>query len=389
VSDRGTGPGAAAQRSTRIIFFVAGWALAVWAALVPFAKARTGTGDGGLGLLLLCLGAGSIIMMPSAGALVPRLGCRTLIVISAVVLAVTLPLLASLSSVPLLVASLLMFGAGLGSIDVAMNVQAIIVERASRRSLMSGFHGMFSLGGIAGAGSMAASLSLGISPLVSTVGASAFVVVALLATVTDLLRYGSSKEGPAFALPRGVVLLIGILCCAGFLAEGAVLDWSAVFLTSQRGLAASNAGVGYAAFALTMTIGRLTGDRVVARLGGGTVVMFSGCLAAAGFTVAALVPFWPASLVGFALIGAGCSNIVPVLFTSVGRQHAMPENVAVPAVTTLGYAGILAGPAGIGFIAQTTNLPAAYLAVAAMLTGVALSGRFLRQLESEKSVKRS
>jgi predicted MFS family arabinose efflux permease len=371
-----------ARASTRIIFFVAGWAGAVWAALVPFTKSRIGIGNGGLGLLLLCLGAGSIIIMPLAGALVPRAGCRAVIAVSAAVLAATLPLLASLSSVPLLVASLLLFGAALGSIDVAMNVQAIIVERASRRAMMSGFHGMFSLGGIAGAGGMAASLSLGIGPLASTLAASLGIVGAVLVAVGKLLPYGSQREGPPFALPRGVVLLIGALCCAGFLAEGAVLDWGGVFLTSERSLAASNAGLGYATFALTMTIGRLTGDRVVARFGGGMVVILSGFLSAVGFAITALVPFWPAALLGFALVGAGCSNIAPVLFTAIGRQRAMPENVAVPAVTTLGYAGILAGPAGVGFIAQIANLPTAFLVVAAMLAGVGISGRYLRPFEA-------
>jgi MFS family permease len=174
------------------------------------------------------------------------------------------------------------------------------------------------------------------------------------------------------------VLLIGALCFVSFLAEGAVLDWSAVFLTSERDLAASYAGLGYAAFATTMTMGRLTGDRVVGRFGGSRVVILSGLLAATGFAVTTLVPFWQATVLGYLLIGAGCSNIVPVLFTCAGRQQVMPESVAVPAITTLGYIGILAGPACIGFISHAASLPAAFLAIAAMLIGVAAAGGFLR-----------
>jgi len=173
-------------------------------------------------------------------------------------------------------------------------------------------------------------------------------------------------------------LFIGILCFAVFLTEAAVLDWSAVFLTSTRGVEPSHAGIAYAAFALTMTAGRLTGDGIVHRTGGATVVAFGSLCAAAGLTLAMLVPFWGAAMLGFALVGAGCSNIVPVLYTAVGRQKAMPEHVAVPAISTLGYAGILAGPAMIGLTAHMTSLPIAFLGVAILLVLVAASGRVLQ-----------
>jgi MFS family permease len=154
-----------------------------------------------------------------------------------------------------------------------------------------------------------------------------------------------------------------------------VLDWSAVFLTSVRGMDASYAGLGYAAFALTMTVGRITGDRIVQRHGRSNVIVFGGLCAALGFAFAALVPYWQIALLGYALVGVGCSNVVPVLFTSVGRQTVMPEHVAVPAITTLGYAGILAGPALIGLVARAASLSVAFLMLAIMLLGVAAGGR--------------
>ncbi len=368
----------AVQRATRVVFFTTGFASAAWASLVPFAKANAAVSNGALGMLLLCLGIGSVVMMPLAGALSARLGCRRVIVVGTVVVAAMLPLLASLSFLFALVASLLLFGAGLGAVDVSMNIQAILVERDSGRSMMSGFHGLFSLGGIVGAGGMAALLSLGVAPLQSTLCLSGCILAALALVRPHLLAYGSKSEGPAFAVPHGMVLFIGALCFVLFLVEGAVLDWSAVFLTSVRHLAASYAGLGYAAFATTMTIGRLFGDRIVHRLGGRKVILLGSLFAAAGFAVAVLVPSALLAIAGYALVGIGCSNIVPVLFSSVGRQTVMPENIAVPAVTTLGYAGILAGPAGIGFVAHVISLPAAFLAVAAMLLGVAASARFLR-----------
>lgn len=370
-------PGVAEQRATRVMFFIAGFGGAAWAALVPFAKERADISDGALGLLLLGLGVGSIAAMPVAGACAPRFGCRRVMVAAALVMAAALPLLAALSAFPLLVAALVLFGAGIGALDVTMNIQAIIVERASGRSMMSGFHGLFSLGGIAGAGGMAALLSAGASPLAAAVCVSLCVAAALAVSARHLLPYGAKAEGPPFALPRGIVLLLGALCFVLFLAEGAILDWSAVFLTSVRNMDASYAGLGYAAFAATMTVGRLAGDRIVDRLGQNRVVLVGGLCAAFGFVVATVVPFWEATLLGYALVGVGCANIVPVLFSAVGRQNVMPENVAVPAITTLGYAGILAGPAGIGFVAHLTSLPTAFLVLAAMLVAVSLSSRRL------------
>jgi predicted MFS family arabinose efflux permease len=315
--------------------------------------------------------------MPISGAFAARVGCRRVIIIAALATAATLPLLATVSAIPLLVVTLMVFGAGIGAMDVAMNIQAIIVERASGRSMMSGFHGLFSLGGIAGAGGMVALLTAGASPIVATLCVSFVILAALAIAGRDLLPYGSRNDGPAFAIPHGIVLFIGVLCFVLFLAEGAVLDWSAVFLTSVRHLAASHAGLGYAAFATTMTIGRLTGDRIVDHLGRNRVVLLGGMVAAFGFVFGAILPFWQLTLLGYALVGVGCANIVPVLFTAVGRQSTMPENVAVPAISTIGYAGILAGPAGIGFVAHFTNLPTAFLVLAAMLLGVSLSSRIL------------
>ncbi len=368
---------APAQRATRLAFLLAGFGSAAWAALVPFAKARTGTSDGTLGLLLLCLGIGSLVTMPVAGALAGRFGCRSVIVTAGLVVALVLPLLATLGQVSLLALALAAFGASIGAVDVAMNIQAIIVERSSGRAMMSGFHGLYSLGGIAGAGGMAGLLSAGASPLGATSCASLGILLALAASARHLLPYGSRSEGPAFAVPHGIVLLFGLLCFVLFLAEGAVLDWSGVFLSSVRHVAASRAGLGYAAFAAAMTLCRLAGDRIVDRLGRRRVLLAGSLCAALGFVVATVVPSWPAALAGFALVGVGCANIVPVLFTAVGQQDAMPETVAVPAMTTLGYAGILAGPAGIGAVAHLASLPVAFGVLAAMLAAVSLASRRL------------
>lgn len=352
--------------------------MAAWAPLVPFVKARCGLGEGMLGLLLLCLGTGSIVAMPIAGALARRFGCRAVVIATTGLICLALPVLATSSNLGLLVVALFLFGAGLGSVDCVVNIQAVIVERASGRPMMSGFHGWFSMGGIAAAAGVSALLSIGASPLAASLCVVAGIVAVMLKAGPALLPYAGEGSGSAFAVPHGIVLFIGILCFIVFLTEGSALDWSAVFLTSIRHVDPSRAGLAYAAFAGTMTLGRFAGDSVVHRLGGRPVVIIGGLCAAAGLGVATLIPAWEAAIFGYALLGVGCSNIVPVLYTAVGRQDVMPEHVAVPAITTLGYAGILAGPALIGFVASASSLPLALLTVAALLVGVAISGRVLR-----------
>lgn len=370
--------GRAEQFSTRIAFFIAGFGGAVWAGLVPFAKTRAGLEAGGLGLLLLAFGIGSIIAMPLAGALAGKYGCRRVLIVSSLLVCIALPALATVSSAPLLAAALFILGAGVGSVDCVINIQAVIVERAARRALMSGFHGLFSVGGIAGAAGCAGILSLGGSPVTVSLIAIAVTAGLLVWAAPHFIAFGGDTSGPAFALPHGVVLFIGILCFIVFLTEGSILDWSAVFLTFTRGADPAHAGFGYAAFATTMTIGRLSGDAIVRRVSRTTIILVGGLLAASGLLVATLVPSVTAAMIGFALVGAGCSNIVPVLYSAIGKQTLMPESVAVPAVTTLGYAGILLGPAAIGFVAHVASLPTAFLIMSVFLIGVAISGRFLK-----------
>jgi predicted MFS family arabinose efflux permease len=370
--------GRAEEFSTRVAFFIAGFGGAVWAALVPFAKIRSGLDAGGLGLLLLSFGTGSIIAMPVAGALASRFGCRVMIIASSLLVSLALPVLATSSDPRVLAAALFVLGAGVGSVDCVVNIQAVIVERAAGRPLMSGFHGFFSVGGIVGAAGCAGVLSLGSTPFVVSMLAAVFTLASLVSAAAHFLPYGGDGTGPLVALPRGIVLFIGILCFIVFLTEGAMLDWSGVFLTFNRGGDPAHAGLGYAAFATTMTIGRLSGDAIVHRVSRQTIILAGALTATTGLLVATFVPSVAAAMIGFALIGAGCSNIVPVLYSVIGRQKVMAEAVAVSAVTTLGYAGILAGPAGIGYVAQVTSLPTAFVIMATMMVGVAVSSRFLR-----------
>lgn len=369
-------PGVPEQIATRIAFFVSGLGMAAWAPLVPFAKLRLNLDDGSLGLLLLCIGAGSLLAMPLTGLLTGKLGCRRVILLAGLALCIDLPLLVLMDSTPGMGLALLLFGAAIGMIDVAMNIQAVIVERASGRAMMSGFHGFFSVGGIAGAGGVSLLLWLGLSPLAAVLATVLTIVLLLALAQKNLLRDSDAQDGgPLFVLPRGWVMFIGALCFIMFLAEGSMLDWSALFLTTLRGVDHSQAGLGYALFSIAMTIGRLNGDRVVNALGRYKMLLLGSLCAAAGLALAVVCDSAAIALLGFMLVGLGASNVVPILFSAAGNQHDMPANLAIASVTTLGYAGILAGPALIGFIAQVSSLTVAFGCVTVLLLAVTASAK--------------
>lgn len=367
-----------ARRATRLAFLIAGFSGAAWAPLIPYVKLRCGLSDAHLGLLLLCLGMGSILTMPLAGALAGRLGCRRIIATATLAVCCTMPVLASSGSVTVLAFTLAVFGAGIGSIDCVVNVQAVAVERACGRTMMSGFHGLFSVGGLLGAIGASGMLSLGLSPLAATMLVVALILLGGLLALSGLLTgHTGASEQSFFALPHGVVLAIGIMCFIVFLTEGAAIDWSAVFLATVRHVDVRHTGLGYVAFACTMTAGRLVGDRLIRHVPG-RVLVVAGCLsAAAGMLLVATVPVWQLTLAGYALVGAGCANVVPVLYSAIGRQKRMPEHLAISAITTLGYSGILIGPAALGFIAEATSLPVA-LATIGLLLVAALMGAMLQ-----------
>ncbi|MDC8759524.1 MFS transporter [Janthinobacterium fluminis] len=365
------------RRATRLVFLAAGLAMAAWAPLVPYAKVRLGLSEGTLGLLLLCLGAGSLLAMPLTGALAARFGCRRVILASGALLSLALPGLALAASPVQLGLVLLLFGAAIGTFDVCINIQAVIIEKAGGGALMSGFHALFSVGGFAGAGLMALLLWLRLDPAWACAAIVALLAALLRAASGHLLRDAEpdGRAAPLFVMPHGSVIVIGLLCFIVFLAEGSILDWSALFLTGSRGVDAARGGLAYAAFAIAMTAGRFSGDYIVRRFGGQRVLLAGGLCGAAGFFLTVLAPSVAGSLAGFVLIGLGAANIVPILFTAAGKQRAMPASLAVSAITTLGYAGILAGPAVIGFVAHATSLSMAFAGLGCALLLVAASAR--------------
>ncbi len=377
-----------AKKATQYIFLVCGLALSSWAPMVPFAKERLHLNDGNLGLLLLLLGAGAISMMPLSGYLSKSYGTRLVILISGLVAATFLPMLLLMPNPWMMGAALFIFGGGIGVIDVAMNSHGIHVQNQYGRPIMSSLHGLFSVGGLCGSLGLGLLMRAGLNPLTAAISISTLLIAILLLKYKSLFsknyednlpennthKEQKTKTRPGWFSPS--VIFLGAACFAIFLSEGAMLDWSALFLKESRGIDAELAGVGYATFSISMAAMRLLGDRIVERFSGKTVVVAGGLIAASGIFIAVATPWIPTTLLGFVLLGVGAANIVPVFFSEGGRLKGIPASAAIPAISTMGYAGQLAGPALLGFIAYHFSLTAALTFTGALLLSVALTYAF-------------
>lgn len=367
----------AARKACLLVFLVCGIGLSSWAPMVPVAKTNLNLDDATLGFVLLALGAGAILTMPFTGALINKYGSRRVSLVAAIVIAIMLPILLLINSAVQLAVALFIFGAAIGSIDVAMNSQAVVVQDRYGKHIMSSFHGMFSLGGLIGSIGLGFLIKIGLSPLLAAVCISILLLLITIIEYKNLIPHKEEEkvDSFSFSLPKGPVLILGIMCFIFFLAEGSLLDWSAVFLQFNRGFDPTMAGLGYAAFSVAMAIMRLTGDKIIHKLGSAKVVLFGALISSAGFFIATCIPSQAAALIGFIMVGLGAANVVPIFFTAAGNIPNVPTSVALPAVTTVGYAGQLAGPALIGFIAEAFSLPIALGFVGALLLLVAITYR--------------
>ena len=352
--------------ATRAFFFIGGFGSASWAPLVPVLRERLAIGDDVLGLLLLCIGIGSLATMPLSGALSARLGCRRVLVAAGVLYAGVLLSVCLVNDFWIAVPIILVFGARMGCIDVVINVAAVIVEKEIGRRIMSGMHAFWSLGGFVGAGLYGVWVGiLGLTAFQSTAIASALILVLTAFFGRHLIPYGGGG-GSLIAIPRGIVVFVGITAFIAFLSEGAVMDWGGVYLTVVRGMDLSLAGVGFSVFSAAMLLMRFLGDRVVQCIGQCSIAVGGALLTFVGILLVMFAPVGSLLYLGFFAIGIGSANIVPVFFSLMGRQTVMPIGTAVSAVSTMGYLGILAGPAAIGFVSSATNLMTAFGMLAAL-----------------------
>ncbi|MFC7921532.1 MFS transporter [Streptomyces cinereoruber] len=376
-------------RSALTLFFALdGFLFAGWVVRIPAVKEQTGASAGDLGLALLGVSAGAVVTMTLTGRLCRWYGSHAVTVATAVLLSLSVTLPALTRSPLALGLVLLVFGAAYGGINVAMNSAAVDVVTALRRPVMPGFHAAFSLGGMLGAG-LGGLLAGSLSPTAHLLGLT-LVGLALTGVAGPvLLRHPSPVPSEALSAPvaasgprpgtpasRRTVLLFGTIALCTAYGEGALADWGALHLTQDLHAHPGVAAAGYSVFALTMTVGRLSGTALLERLGQTRTLVAGGAAAAAGMLLGALAPTVWAALLGFAVTGLGLANIFPV---AVARAGALAGPGGVATASTLGYGGMLLGPPSIGFLADWFSLPTALTTVAALAAGAAVMGYLARE----------
>lgn len=379
-STRSTTPGPArwARVAIATIFFVNGFAFASWVPHIAAVQSRLELGPDVLGLALLAVALGGLVSMPLTGALLGRWGSYRVTLVSALVYCPLVVLPVRAPSLALLALSLLAFGAANGAMDVAMNAHGVALERQLGRPILSSLHALFSLGGLAGAGGSMLALSSGLTPATHVIVAAALALV-LVVVASRLLDSAPSRtvSGPSFVWPRGPLLVLGGMGFLILLTEGAIADWSAVYLRNEVAADPDLVGAGFAVFSMAMAAGRLAGDRVVSRSSPAGVVRAGGVLAAAGLGGALLLHHPVAALVGFGCVGLGVSNIVPLLFSAAGRTPGIPTGTAIASMSTAGYGGFLAGPPLVGFLADGVGLPIALGLLVVSMGSVSAGARWV------------
>ena len=355
-------------------FFFNGLLLATWVSRIPAVQANLGMSEGTLGVVLMGMSAGVIVALSMAGGLVGRFGSRQVTRAAGVLLCCVLPLPALMQRPLTLFPALFIFGAVLSTMDVAMNAQAVAVEERAAKPLMSSFHAAFSIGGLAGAllGAALASLAVGIAAHFALVAAAALLM--LLLSGRFLLEVDGEKEereaggGAIFRLPPRALWGLGAVAFCVAIGEGTMADWSGVYLAREIGTTAAYAALGFAAFSLTMTLGRLSGDWLAVRFDPVLIVRAGGLLAALGLCTAVFSSSSTVVLLAFAAVGAGVANGIPLAFSAAGKFPGLSPGAGIAGVATIGYAGFLAGPPLIGLLAEATSLRVSFF-LAALLVG--------------------
>jgi fucose permease len=353
-----------------VAFFINGTLMATWVSRIPAIQTKMGLSEGALGLTLLGMSAGVLVALFLAGGLIVRFGSPNVTAAGAIVMCLTLPLVALAPNVVMLWVTLFVFGGAISVMDVAMNEQAVLVERNMGRPLMSSFHAAFSIGGLTGALIGAGMASLPIMTLLphfALVGLAASLVMVFVYRHLLPVKREAQKNNPVFRLPERALWILGIIAFCTAIGEGAMADWSGVYLTQALQTSAAFAALGFAAFSMTMTIGRLFGDKLTASWNSVSIVRFGGLIAALGCSAAILATEPVVVLVGFAAIGLGLANIIPLAFSAAGNHPGIPTGVGIASVATIGYAGFLAGPPVIGLIAEATSLRIAFILVAVLI----------------------
>ncbi|WP_062475567.1 MFS transporter [Variovorax boronicumulans] len=378
------GPGVTAgtRWASRAQFFASGFIFATWGVHVPTVKAHYAIDEAQLGLAMLAAGAGAMVGLTSAGRWIGRHGPRRMAALCGCIYALLIAGLIAMPGYAALLGLLAVFGLVTSVFDVAINTEAAQLELRGNQPLMSGMHGMFSLGGMVGAASGSAALAAGMAPQTHlwTVAVVMIGVVAIAATrmlpTPAAPADGAAATDHSFRLPRGVLAVLGVLAALGLIAEGAIYDWSVLYMQQELGSPQQQAALAYASFSAAMAAARFGGDAMRARFSPTALLRGSGLLAAAAMTLVLLTDLPWLALLGFAGVGVGFANVVPILFGASARVPGVAPANGIAAVSAIAYLGFMAGPAVIGLLARVSSLTAALYVVVAFAAALAASARF-------------
>ena len=368
--------------AARAGFFTGGFTVASWAPIIPFVQSELGLEPAVLGALLLGLGVGSFVGMPLAGSLSVKFGSRAAIGLSGILSCLLLVVLAMIPGYAIECAALFLYGITLGCLEVSVNIYGTEIEKEMGTPVMSGLHAAYSIGEVLSAGALTGLLILGTPLSVSVTGLmvllTAILVIALRAAPATPPKVSaeSDKSPLHFAAPRGKVLMLALVCMAAFLAEGAMLDWSALYMHRVGGIEMSAAGLGYTLFVIAMAISRLTGDALVKKYGARTVLYGGLVLNISTLVAMVLVPDPAVLFASLFVMGLGVANVAPILISSASNVRGVDPTAAITTVTTVGYGGLMAGPALLGFIAQHWSLQGSFVFIAVLLTAVLMNHAF-------------
>ncbi|OBZ94246.1 membrane protein [Pararhizobium polonicum] len=348
-----------------LLFLMNGFVTGSWAPKIPEFKDRLGISEGVLGLLILAFGVGSLVLMPIAGGFIARMGSQKVVKVTAVLLSPLLLLLTLLPNVWTAVIGMFLLGGFVGAMDVAMNANAVEVEKSMRRAIMSSCHAYWSLGGLIGAASGGLVMAhFGVLPhaILVTLVCLGVLAVAWPMLLADQPHPDTAKQKlrlPMTPLPW----LIGLVALFSMVPEGTVLDWGALYLRNELGASVALSGFGFAAFSATMAIMRFAGDHVRDRFGGVKTLRVCTLTALVGLVLAGLAPNAPLAILGFALAGVGISNMVPIAFSAAGNMPGLAPGIGLSVATFMGYSGMLFAPSLIGFVAEHTGFAIIFTSV--------------------------
>jgi fucose permease len=371
------------------IFLMNGFLTGSWAPQIPVFATRLDISESTLGLLILLFGAGAVAAMSWCGYLISCYGSQKVVRWFGSAGTLGLLLVALAPNVPTAALAMFVFGGMIGGMDVAMNANAVIVERRLGRAIMSSSHGFWSLGGFIGGslGGLAIERFGHIGHAAgATVAAVAIAALALRYMVPDDVRLGATEQKRRVSLPTNpTIYLIGLMALFCMIPEGAVLDWAAIYLSQELGADLSTAGFAFAGFSGTMAAVRFLGDGVRNRFGAVATMRVSALIAASGMLVGGMAPGPWVAIAAFAVCGLGIANMVPIAFSAGGNQKGMSSGAGMAVVTTMGYSGILMAPSAIGFIAEQTGFAPVFVGLSALLIVVSLMAPLARGADFDAS----